>query len=99
MKINRRLTMRSVDRWVRAAFLGIFLALGLSRFDGEFTLPPATNARHWAFRSKSNNRTGSYQVDSASHACNQFILVKVCLHNFVEGENLCSAMMKKKYLD
>lgn len=27
--------MRAVDRWVRAAFSGIFLALGFYRFDGE----------------------------------------------------------------
>ena len=27
--------MRAVDRWVRAAFLERFLALGFSRFDGE----------------------------------------------------------------
>ncbi len=27
--------IKKVDRWVRAVFLGIFLALGFSRFDGE----------------------------------------------------------------
>src|SRR5688572_23355090 len=31
----RRLTMRAVDSWVRAAFSGIFLALSFFRFDGE----------------------------------------------------------------
>ena len=27
--------MRAVDRWVRAAFLSVFVALSFSRFDGE----------------------------------------------------------------
>ena len=34
---------------VRAAFFSIFLALGVSRFGGESTLPPqAGNANRWA---------------------------------------------------
>src|SRR6266508_4174676 len=32
---GRGLTMRAVDRWVRAAFSDIFVALSFSRFDGE----------------------------------------------------------------
>ena len=32
---ERRLTMRAVDRWVRAAFFGVFAALDFFRFDGE----------------------------------------------------------------
>ncbi len=36
---------------VGPAFLGRFLALGFSRFDGESTLPPtAANAHRWAAR-------------------------------------------------
>jgi hypothetical protein len=40
-----RLTMRTVDNWESARFLGVFLALGFFRFDGESTLRRvATNA-------------------------------------------------------
>jgi hypothetical protein len=45
-----------VDRWVPAAFLGIFGALGFSSFESESTLPPtAANAAHWAFPSESKS--------------------------------------------
>src|SRR3990172_6421085 len=44
-----RLTMRAPDLGYAPRFLGIFLALGFSRFDGESTLPPqAGNASRWA---------------------------------------------------
>ena len=43
-----RLTMRAPDLGYAPRFLGIFLALGFSRFDGESTLPPqAGNASRW----------------------------------------------------
>jgi hypothetical protein len=35
LKKSIRLTMRAVDRWVRAAFFELFLALGFSRLGGE----------------------------------------------------------------
>ena len=45
-------TQRAADGWYAARFLGIFLALGFSRFDGESTLPPtAANASRWAHAS------------------------------------------------
>jgi hypothetical protein len=41
-----RLTKRAADGGYAPRFLGFFLALGLSRFDSESTLPPtAANAR------------------------------------------------------
>ena len=41
--------MRALDGWYAPRFLGIFSALGVSRFAGESTLPPqAGNANRWA---------------------------------------------------
>jgi hypothetical protein len=41
--------MRAADGGYAARFLSIFVALGVSRFDGESTLPPtAANANRWA---------------------------------------------------
>jgi hypothetical protein len=41
--------MRAADGGYAARFLGIYLAFGFSRFDGESTLPPtAANAPRWA---------------------------------------------------
>ena len=43
-----RLTKRAADGGESARFLGMFLALGFSRFDGESTLrPTAANASRW----------------------------------------------------
>jgi hypothetical protein len=45
-----RLTMRAADGGYAPHFLSMFLALGVSRFEGESTLPPtAANADRWAF--------------------------------------------------
>ena len=41
------LTQRAADGGYAARFLGSFLALGFSFFDGESTLPPASNASRW----------------------------------------------------
>ena len=47
-KPKSQLTQRAADGGYAARFLGIFLALGFSRFDGESTLPPqAGNASRW----------------------------------------------------
>ena len=41
--------MRATDGGYAPRFLGIFLTLGFSRFEGESTLPPtAANASRWA---------------------------------------------------
>ena len=46
---KKRLTQRAADGGYAARFLGIYLALSFSRFDGESTLPPtAANANRWA---------------------------------------------------
>ena len=46
---HRRPTPRAADLGYAPRFLGIFLALGVLRFDGESTLPPqAGNANRWA---------------------------------------------------
>ena len=43
------LTKRAADLGYAPRFLGMFLALGFFRFDGESTLPPqAANASRWA---------------------------------------------------
>ena len=43
------LTKRAADGGYAPRFLGIFVALSFSRFDGESTLPPtAANAGRWA---------------------------------------------------
>ena len=50
---NRRPTMRAPDLGWAARFLGSFLALAESRFDGESTLSPqAGNANRWAAKLK-----------------------------------------------
>jgi hypothetical protein len=47
--MKNRLTMRAPDLGYAARFLGIFLALGVFRIEGESTLPPqAGNADRWA---------------------------------------------------
>ena len=44
-----RPTMRAADGGYAPRFLGFFLALGFSRYEGASTLPPtAANARRWA---------------------------------------------------
>ena len=46
---KKRLTQRAADGGYAPRFLSVFVALGLSRFDGKSTLPPtAANARRWA---------------------------------------------------
>ena len=41
--------MRAPNWWESPRFLGIFSSLGVSRFEGESTLPPqAGNANRWA---------------------------------------------------
>jgi len=47
--MQQRLTQRAADGGYAARFLDIFAASGVSRFDGESTLPPtAANASRWA---------------------------------------------------
>jgi len=47
-KIKTHPTQRAADGGYAARFLSVFLVLGLSRFDGESTLPPtAANADRW----------------------------------------------------
>ena len=46
---TRRPTQRAPDLGYAPRFSGIFLALGVLRFEGESTLPPtAANADRWA---------------------------------------------------
>jgi hypothetical protein len=48
-------TQRAADGGYAARFLGSFLALSCSRFDGESTLPPtAANAHRWADKAEPN---------------------------------------------
>ena len=50
------LTQRAADGGYAARFLGIFLALGFSRFDKESPLPPtAANADRWAHNKQRGN--------------------------------------------
>ena len=47
----KRLTKRAADKWESPRFLGLFLARGWFRFEGESTLRPlAANAHRWAAR-------------------------------------------------
>ena len=47
--MNQSLRMRALDGWYTPRFFGIFSALGVSRFEGESTLPPqAGNTNRWA---------------------------------------------------
>jgi hypothetical protein len=50
-------TQRAADGGYAARFLGIFVALGVFRFDGESTLPPtAANASRWAANNDNRKR-------------------------------------------
>ena len=51
--------MRAPDLGYAPRFLGIFLALAESRFEGESTLPPqAGNASRWALKQELCNQKG-----------------------------------------
>ena len=50
----------ALDWWVRAAFFGSFLALGICRFEGESTLPPQAGTLYRVLRKR--KPLGSDQV-------------------------------------
>jgi hypothetical protein len=57
-KIKGRLTQRAADGGYAPRFFGIFLALGVFRFEGESPLPPtAANANRWAVKEEQSPLT------------------------------------------
>jgi hypothetical protein len=83
----------AVDRWVRGAFFGIFLALGFFRFDGESrpTHLPLTQAvsQHEGFEKDVlqmvSRRSQVSPALLAIRFCLQQVQRKFCKSDFVTG--------------